>query len=71
MCIRDSTYTGRTLLLYNDMYHGEIDECSFMIKKHGDVKDRFVVLPEAIDSAFRHTDGKIYFFKDGQLYVYD
>ena len=65
------TYTGHTLLLYNDMYYREIDECSFMIKKHGYVKDRFVPLPEAIDSAFRYTDGKIYFFKDGRVYVYD
>ena len=65
------TYTGRTLLLYNDINYGEIDECTFTIKKHGYVKDRFVGLPEAVDSAFRYIDGKIYFFKDARIYVYD
>ena len=53
------------------MYYGEIDECTFTIKKHGYVKDRFVGLPEAVDSAFRYIDGKIYFFKDTHVYVYD
>ena len=63
------TYTGRTLLLYNDMYYGEIDECTFTIKKHAYVKDRFVGLPEAVDSAFRYIDGKIYFFKGARVYA--
>ena len=64
------TYTGRTILFYNDEYYGEIDECSFRIKKHGYRKDQFVGLPIGIDSAFRYIDGKIYFFKDSHVYVY-
>ena len=67
-----NTYTWRTYIFYNDDYYGEVDECSFRIKKYGYTKDDFPRLPRGgIDGVFRYTDGKIYFFKDKYTYVYD
>ena len=71
MCIRDSTYTGRTIAFYNDEYYIELDECSFSVQKHGYTYDHFPGVPKNIDSVFIFIDGFHYFFKDGYVYKYN
>lgn len=66
-----NTYTGRTYIFYNGEYYIELDECSFSVKKHGYVHEDFPGLPKNIDSAFRYTNGIIYFFKDNYVYQYN
>lgn len=65
-----NTYTGKTILIYNDEYYSEIDECSFRVKHTGYLIDRFNGLPKGINSCFRYTDGFLYFFKGEDIYKY-
>lgn len=66
-----NTYTGKTYILYDDMYYSEINECSFTNKAVGAVSDIFPGVPLKVEGAFRYIDGLIYFFKNGYYITYN
>lgn len=68
-----NTYSGQTyiFLYFNDDFYAEIDECSYRAKRYGYINQEFPYLPKGIDSAFRYTNGMIYFFKDDEIYEYN
>lgn len=65
-----NTYTGKTYVIYNDMYFAELDEGLYKTVKYGLVSDQFPGIPMRIDSAFRYTNGLLYFFKDSSFYEF-
>lgn len=65
-----NTYTGRTFLFYNDNYYLEINDCFMTPKYYGLISKSFPGVPQGINSAFRYTNGNLYFFKDGLYYEF-
>ena len=55
--------------LYNDEYFAETDKCTFRVDCNEHIQE-FPGLPQGIDSAFRYTNGIIYFFKGNKIYEY-
>lgn len=66
-----NTYTGKTYIIYNDIYFAEIDESLYQAVKFGHVSEVFPSIPMRIDSAFRYANGLIYFFKDNYYYEFN
>lgn len=72
-----NTYTGRTFVFYDDIFIAELEfdvsGLYFHIKQRGEriSNTDFATLPSGLDSAFRFTNGLLYFFKDDTVYEYD
>ena len=66
-----NTHTGRTFVIYNDDKVAEIDECLMLVSRHSSLRDIFPGIPTGIKSAFRNTDGNLYFFTHRQYYSYN
>lgn len=65
-----NTYTGKTYVIYDDVYFAEVDETLYKSIKFGHVSDLFPGIPVRTDSAFRYTNGLLYFFKDRLFYEF-
>lgn len=66
-----TTYTGKTYIFYDNSLYVEIDECNFHVRNYGTIADTFVGLAQKLDSAFRYTNGMIYFFQKDIYFEYD
>lgn len=65
-----NTYTGKTYLLYNEIYFAEIDEESYKAVRFGVISELFPGIPMRVDSSLRYTNGLLYFFKDNYFYEF-
>jgi hypothetical protein len=65
-----NTYSGRTYIFYGDVFVVEMDECRFEPKEHKYLSTQFPSIPTNLNSAFRYTNGLIYFFKGENYYEY-
>jgi predicted Zn-dependent protease len=65
-----NTYSGRTYIFYSDVFVVEMDECRFEPKEHKYISTNFPTIPTNLSSAFRYTNGLIYFFKGRNYYEY-
>ncbi|XP_028148463.2 matrix metalloproteinase-16-like [Diabrotica virgifera virgifera] len=63
------TNSGQTYLLYNDNSYIEFNEAGDVLNR-GPINDLFPGIPNKITSAFRYTDGFIYFFQNNTYYKY-
>lgn len=66
-----NSYAGRTYIFHDDNYYREVDECAFTTKSWGYISEAFPGIPPKIDSAFRYTDGNLYFFKNNTVYAFN
>ncbi|CAG9833643.1 unnamed protein product [Diabrotica balteata] len=63
------TNSGQTYLLYNDDSYIEFNEAGDVLNR-GPMNYLLPGLPDTITSAFRYTDGFIYFFQNNTYYKY-
>ncbi|XP_072395370.1 stromelysin-1-like [Diabrotica undecimpunctata] len=63
------TNSGQTYLLYNDNSFTEFNEAGDVLNR-GPINYLFPGIPDKITSAFRYTDGFIYFFQNNTYYKY-
>ncbi|XP_072375189.1 matrix metalloproteinase-14-like [Diabrotica undecimpunctata] len=63
------TNSGQTYLLYNDNSYTEFNEAGDVLNR-GPINYLFPGIPDKITSAFRYTDGFIYFFQNNTYYKY-
>ncbi|XP_075210308.1 matrix metalloproteinase-18-like [Lycorma delicatula] len=66
-----NTYTGKTYVIYNEDFVGEINECSFTVARTDLVSNLFPGIPADIDGVTRFNNGLLYFFKNGNYYEYN
>lgn len=66
-----NTYTGQTFIFYNDIYYMELDECQFVAKSYGMISRKFPGVPPNMKSAFRYSNGMLYFFKDNTVFEFN
>ncbi|XP_075210258.1 collagenase 3-like [Lycorma delicatula] len=66
-----NTYTGKTYVIFNEDFVGEIDECSFTLIRTDLISNMFPGIPADIDGVVRFNNGLLYFFKNGNYYEYN
>ncbi|XP_014470681.1 PREDICTED: uncharacterized protein LOC106742341, partial [Dinoponera quadriceps] len=66
-----NTNKGRRFIVYNDHIVGEIDDCSTRIMNHRSIDEIFPGIPTGMTTAFRYTDGNLYFVKNHFYYKFN
>lgn len=69
-----NSYTGQTFVFYDGIHYLESSQEPAGYLKPGNrgrISEGFPGVPPAIDSAFRYTNGLLYFFKNDTVYEYN
>ncbi|XP_071581758.1 collagenase 3-like [Temnothorax nylanderi] len=66
-----NTNEGRTFIIYNDNFVGEIDDCSMNIVRFYHIDMIFPGIPHNVSSAFRYIDGNLYFISKNRFYRFN
>lgn len=66
-----ASYTGTTYIFYNQYYFVELGECDWIPRSYNIVHEKFSGIPPNVESAFRYSDGVLYFFKEDIVYEYN
>ncbi|XP_073972899.1 uncharacterized protein [Rhodnius prolixus] len=63
--------TGSTYIIYNKSFVNKFNECDLTSTFIGDVSYIFPGVPRNVKTAFRHTNGRIYFKSDDLFYSFN
>ncbi|EZA62956.1 Matrix metalloproteinase-16, partial [Ooceraea biroi] len=66
-----NSHTGRTYVIYNDYAVLEMDECIMMARGYHTLQTVFPGIPSSVRTAYRYTDGHLYFIHRDRFFAYN
>ncbi|XP_019886812.2 uncharacterized protein LOC109610893 [Ooceraea biroi] len=66
-----NAHKGRTYVIYNDYAVLEMDECNMTARGYHTLQTVFPGTPSAVRTAYRYTDGHLYFVHRDRFFAYN